>query len=87
MDINLIRLPHYMQTQTATRAARAEYDAASRGLELAQIKERNAELASQSFDSVARGKLRETLGELTDREREIGIMFARYATYGRTDRA
>lgn len=87
MDINLIRFPHYMHMQTETKAAYAEYNAAARQLDLAHIRERNAELASQSFDSVAKGKLRETLGELTDREREIGIAFARYATYGRTDKA
>ena len=85
MDINLTRFPHYMHMQTATRAASAEFNAASRQLDLAHIHERNAELASQSFDSVAKGKLREHLGELTSREREIGIAFARYATYGRTD--
>lgn len=87
MDINLTRFPHYMHMQTATKAAAAEYNSAARQLDLAHIHERNAELASQSFDSVAKGKLRECLGELTDREREIGIAFARYATYGRADKA
>jgi hypothetical protein len=71
--------------QTATRAASAAYNAAARQLDLAHIKERNAELASQSFESVAEGKLCKRLGEITTREREIGIAFARYATYGRTD--
>jgi hypothetical protein len=87
MDINLTRFPHYMHMQTSTKAAYAEYNAAALKLDLAHIHERNAELASQSFDSVAKGKLRESLGELTDREREIGIAFARYATYGRADKA
>jgi hypothetical protein len=87
MDINLTRFPHYMHMHTATKVAFAEYTAAARQLDLAHIHERNAELASQSFGSVAEGRLRETLGELTDREREIGIAFARYATYGRSDKA
>ena len=87
MDINLIRFPHYMNTQAATKAAYAEYNAAARTLELAHIHERNAELASQTFGSVAKGKLRDTVGELTEREREIGIAFARYAVYGRTDKS
>lgn len=87
MDINLTRFPHYMHMQTATKAAVADYNASAHQLNLAHIYERNAELASQSFNSVAKGKLRETLGELTDREREIGIAFARYSTYGRTDKA
>lgn len=76
-----------MHMEIATKAASAEYNAAARRLELALIHERNAELASQSFDSVAKGRLRESLGELTDREREIGIAFARYATHGRSDKA
>jgi len=87
IDTNLNRFPHYMHMQIATKAASTEYNAAARLLDLAYINERNAELASQSFDSVAKGKLRESLGELTDREREIGIAFARYATYGRSDKA
>lgn len=86
-NFNLTRGPHYMHMQTATKAASSEYNAAARQLDLAHIYERNAELASQSFDSVAKGKLRERIGELTDREREIGIAFARYATYGRADQA
>lgn len=86
MNVNLIRFPRYMHAQTATKAARAEYNASSCQLELATIRERNAELASQSFVSVAKGELYKTIGELTEREREIGIAFARYATYGRTDK-
>ena len=87
MDINLTRFPHYMHMQTATKAAMAEYNSAARALDLAQIRERNAEIASQSFASVAKGKMHESLGELTEREREIGISFARYVAYGRTDKA
>lgn len=85
MDINITRFSHYMHMQTATKAAVAEYNSAARQLDLAHIYERNAELASQCLQSVANGALRKRLGELTDREREIGIAFARYATYGRTD--
>jgi hypothetical protein len=86
MDINLSRFPHYMHMITAKKAACAEHNAAARQLELTSIHERHAELASQSFKAVANGKLHENLGELSEREREIGIAFARYATYGRTDK-
>lgn len=65
----------------------ADYCAASSQLERANAVERNAELASQSFESVGGGKLKESIGEITDREREIGLAFARYATFGRTDKA
>ena len=65
--------------------ARAESEAAGRGYDLAEIRDRQAELASQAFEYVAKGKLVEKWGELTDREREIGIAFSRYAVYGRTD--
>ena len=82
---DLLRFGHYMHMQTARRAAFAEYNNASSKLELAKINERNAEIASQSFVFVAGGALHKKLGELTDREREIGIAFARYAIYGRTD--
>ena len=75
-----------MHMQSETKAARAEYNAAARQLDIAHINERNAELASQSFESVAKGKLLEKLGDITNREREVGIAFARYATYGRTDK-
>lgn len=85
MDPNLTRFPHYMHMQTAKKAAYAEYNYAGAALELATIHERNAELASQSFESVAKGGLFHTLGALTDREREIGIACARYAVYGRVD--
>lgn len=87
IDINMMRFPNYMHAQTESRAARAEYNAAAQWLEITHVRERNAELASQSFESVAKGKLLERLGELTEREREIGIAFARYATFGRTDLA
>jgi hypothetical protein len=85
MNFDTTQFLHYMHMQTGRRAAFAEYNAASHRLELAWINERNAEIASQSFVSVAGGKLHVKLGELTDREREIGIAFARYAIYGRTD--
>lgn len=87
IDVNLIRFSHYIHTQTATKAARAQAEASQARLEIASIEERDAELSSQSFASVARGRLFETLGKITDREREIGIAFARYAVYGRTDKA
>lgn len=85
MDVNLNRFPHYMHKMTEVASARHACEAADRGLELAIIRERNAELASQSFESVAKGALSKRLGPVSDREREIGIAFARYATYGRTD--
>lgn len=87
MDINLTRYPQYILAQTEKKAAFAEYNAASLALAKAQAQERNAELASQAFQYVAKGELLKTVGEITDREREIGIAFARYATYGRTDKA
>lgn len=79
------RLGHYLRAMSESKAAMAEYNAASRKVYLTQIHERNAELASQSFETVADGNLKKLLGAISDREREIGIAFARYATYGRTD--
>ena len=87
-DVNemIARSNEYRIACTERDKAYAEYNVASRNIELAYIIERNAELASQAFMYVAKGKLKETLGDITDREREIGIAFARYATYGRIDR-
>lgn len=85
MDPNVSRFGHYMHMQTEVRKAHAEYEAASARLALAKVMERNAQLASQSVESIASGALSKRLGQLTDREREIGLAFARYATYGRTD--
>jgi hypothetical protein len=65
--------------------AYANYNHAGERLERVGIELREAELGSQAFEFVAKGKLQETLGEISDREREIGLAFARYAVYGRTD--
>ena len=85
MDVNVMRFATYMQTQSETREAYAGYNYSACKLELAHVKERNAELASQSFEAVAKGELAKRLGPLTEREREIGIAFARYAAIGRCD--
>lgn len=79
------RATDYTLARERGRGAFASYNYAGAMLERARIEERNAELASQSFQSVATGKLSNHLGAITDREREIGIAFARYAVYGRTD--
>lgn len=79
------RASRYREAQIQKARAYAEYDAASNALTIAQIRERCAELSSQSFVSIGGGKLEDQLGELTDREREIGIAFAQYAVFGRTD--
>lgn len=82
----LARSTQFTLAQAKKDGAYSAYCAAAHWLEIEQIRERCAELASQSFESVAKGKLHETLGPLTDREREIGLAFARYATHGRTDK-
>jgi hypothetical protein len=88
IDINLIlRSNRYDLMQEKKRTAYAEYNYAGAKLELSTIRERNAELGSQAFEYIAKGELQKRLGELTTREREIGLAFARYATYGRTDEA
>ncbi len=66
-------------------AARYVNEAAISRYTIAEIREREAELASQAFQYVGHGGLKKTLGEITDREREIGIAFARYVICGRTD--
>ena len=65
--------------------AKARYEYASANLNLNYIFERNAELKSQGFKYAGEGKLFKHLGKITDREREIGLAFARYVVYGRTD--
>lgn len=71
----------FQLAQAERRVAYAEYNAASLRVENCQIKERNAEIESQSLESLALGK---KLGTLTDRERSIGLDFARYVVTGRT---
>ena len=83
-DTVLIRPLQYALASAQEQGARHQYDYASTALERAGAAKRCAELASQSFASVAGGKLYSNLGELSDREREIGIAFARYAVHGRT---
>lgn len=87
MTKDLLRPLRYREAQTETKAAYAGYNAAARTLDIAHIREREAELGSQCFESVAKGELHKRLGDITDREREIGLAFARYATYGRTQAA
>ena len=83
---NIIRSFNYSKAQAEKRAAFNAYNAASIALQNAQIGERAAELGSQSFESIAQGKLQKTVGEISDREREIGLAFVRYAVYGRSDK-
>lgn len=58
------------------REAFADYNAAGLKLENRQMKERAAELESQSLVSIG-------FGEIADREREVGLMFVRYVVGGR----
>lgn len=81
----LVRSMQYRAAVIESKAAASGYEAAQYALELARSRERNAELASQAFEHVGKGALFQKWGELTDREREIGISFARYSAYGRTD--
>lgn len=85
MPKELYRTSNYRIAQVERIAAYAQYNWASTNLEFCKVKEREAELGSQSFEFVANGKLFERLGKLSDKEREIGLAFARYAVYGRTD--
>jgi hypothetical protein len=76
----------FLQYNLATarkETAYAEYNSASRNLDLKAIQERLAELQSQSLESVGKGEFFKATEQLTDREREIGLMFARYAVIGR----
>ncbi len=85
MDQSIIRSVQFRQATVEREKAYERYNYASSALTLAQVQERAAELASQSFESVAKGAMHKALGPLTEREREIGIAFARYAACGRTD--
>lgn len=87
MEKQIFRSLHYELTQEKKRTAYAEYNYTGSKLELCGIKERNAELGSQAFQYIAKGELQKRFGEITDRERELGLAFARYATYGRIDEA
>lgn len=80
----VIRATDYTFSREKSRAAYAGYNYAGAMLERARIEERNAELGSQAFEHIAKGELLKYLGTITDREREIGLAFARYAVYGRT---
>lgn len=82
---DLLRPIWYRQAIADKKAAFEAYQAASARYEVAIVNERCAELASQSFESIAGGKLHQRLGTITDHEREIGIAFARYAITGRAD--
>jgi len=68
----------FMQFQLAQvekREAYAEYNAASLKLENRKMRERAAELESQSLESVG-------FNDVTKREREIGLAFVRYVVSG-----
>lgn len=80
-----MRPVRYREAQTETRLEYANYNDAARRLDLAHIRERAAELGSQSFESVGKGKLFERIGTLSDTQREVALAFVRYAVYGRTD--
>lgn len=72
----------YQKAQSELAVAVAQHEVATLRLEARTRETRYAELVSQSFDSL---KLAEDLGEISERERVIGIAFARHALYGRTD--
>lgn len=80
-----IRTMDYTLSKEKSRAAYAGYNYAGAMLERARIEERNSELGSQAFEHVAKGGLLKSLGTITEHEREIGLAFARYAVFGRTD--
>ena len=79
------RFQYYMRMQDQKKEAYAYYNYAGVKLELANIREREAELGSQAFEYVAKGSLEQRIGKISAREREIGLSFARYAVYGRTE--
>lgn len=81
-----MRFQHYMLMQEETRRAFANYNLASVNVTLAQIRERAAELSSQSFESVGKGKLNEAIGPVTAREREVALNIVRYVVYGRSEK-
>jgi hypothetical protein len=83
---DIMRPVNYDKAQLKRRLASAEYAYSQSVLERAWAVERDAELASQCFESVSKGELFKVLGPITEREREVGLAFARYATWGRTDR-
>ena len=64
--------------QSQKETAYAEYNAASLKLELCIIRQRNAELETHSI-----AKMHDVVGDITEREKSIGLAFARYAVYGR----
>lgn len=80
---SLIRSFRYALATTNKKAATFQCNYANAALELASIEERKAELTSQCIESIRDNELAKTFGEITDREREIGIAFACYVTHGR----
>lgn len=76
---------HYQLAQAEARVAFERYSGASSQLENCRIRERAAELRSQSIESIAKGGLAKAVGEINDHERSIALAFVRYVVYGRTD--
>lgn len=74
----------YSRQGIETKEAKAQYNYHSLRLELKRKEERGAELASQAFKYVANGKLKDHLGDISDREREIAIAIVKYVLYGNT---
>ena len=79
------RFMRFQNTITERKRCYAEYCAASAYLEVAGIKEREAEIGSQAFEHIAQGLLLKRFGEITEREMDVALMFARYVVYGSTD--
>jgi hypothetical protein len=80
------RFAVHMHAMTKATAAEFRYDHAASELLLSRAELRAAELASQAFEDAAKGRLYQSIGEITDREREIALRFVRYAVFGRTDK-
>jgi hypothetical protein len=78
----------YMQAQERTRTAYANYNHAAVNLELSRIKERAAEIHSQSWESIAEGKLlsREVLDSLPENTRSIVLRVVEYVVNNRIER-
>ena len=76
---------NYQLAQSNKHCAYVNYSYAGVQLELATIKERAAELQSQVWASVAKGKLINKCAEPTDRELMLMRWIAEYIACGRTD--
>lgn len=83
--LSSIRSSVFWLAQANMDTAKAQYDGASSRLELAKAAKRLGELGAMSWEAVGDGRLCKKIGAVSEREREIGLAFARYAVLGRSD--